>query len=306
MYLHEDKETFKEIIELVVDDTGRAAVVIEKDYYVTMILRLLSQKLSNVVFKGGTSLSKGFKAINRFSEDIDITFDEHIGEARRKKLKNVILRGISEELKMPISNWQNIQSDRDYNAYYFSYKSVFGLEGDIMLSSVKLETALGSYAFPTEIVPIGSYIGDFLIKKQRNDLAEKFMLNEFQMKLQSIERTYIDKIFALCDYYIQNKSKRYSRHLYDIYKLTKQIDFGDSFMKLYEEIREHRKKMAMCPSAQDGENVPNLIRTFCDNDFYKEDYQAITNYFSEDFVAYEDTINQMRKLADIIERYNKL
>lgn len=56
MYLHKDKETFKEIIEQVADDTGRTAVVIEKDYYVTMILRLLSQKLSNVVFKGGTSL----------------------------------------------------------------------------------------------------------------------------------------------------------------------------------------------------------------------------------------------------------
>lgn len=59
MYLHEDKETFKEIIEQVSDDTGRTAIVIEKDYYVTMILRLLSQKLSNVVFKGGTSLSNG-------------------------------------------------------------------------------------------------------------------------------------------------------------------------------------------------------------------------------------------------------
>jgi predicted nucleotidyltransferase component of viral defense system len=125
MYLHEDKEAFKEVIEQVVEDTGRTAAVIEKDYYVTMILRLLSQKLPNVVFKGGTSLSKGFKAINRFSEDIDITFDEHIGEARRKKLKNVVLIGISEELDMPISNWDNTQSDRDYNAYYFSYHRLF-------------------------------------------------------------------------------------------------------------------------------------------------------------------------------------
>lgn len=84
MYLHEDKEIFKDIIEQVAEDTGRAVAIIEKDYYVTMLLRLLSKKLSNVVFKGGTSLSKGFKVINRFSEDIDITFDEHIGEARRK------------------------------------------------------------------------------------------------------------------------------------------------------------------------------------------------------------------------------
>lgn len=74
----------------------------------------------NVVFKGGTSLSKGYRVINRFSEDIDITFDEHIGEARRKKLKNNVLRGISEELNMPISNWSATQSDRDYNAYYFT------------------------------------------------------------------------------------------------------------------------------------------------------------------------------------------
>lgn len=106
------------MIELVSDDTGRAAAVIEKDYYVTLVLRLLSEQLSNVVFKGGTSLSKGYHVINRFSEDIDITFDEHIGEARRKKLKNQILKGISEELYVPISNWENTQSDRDYNAYY--------------------------------------------------------------------------------------------------------------------------------------------------------------------------------------------
>lgn len=119
MYLHEDKETFKEIIEQVSEETGRAAAVIEKDYYVTLILRLLTRQLSNVVFKGGTSLSKGYKAISRFSEDIDITFDEHIGEARRKKLKNNILKGISEELNMPIANWCETQSDRDYNAYYF-------------------------------------------------------------------------------------------------------------------------------------------------------------------------------------------
>lgn len=300
MYLHEDRETFKEVIEQVAEDSGRLAVVIEKDYYVTMILRLLSQKLSNVVFKGGTSLSKGFKAINRFSEDIDITFDEHIGEARRKKLKNEVLKGVSEELGMPISNWNETQSDRDYNAYYFTYESVWGIEDDRMLSSVKLETALGSYAFPTEMVSIGSYIGDYFVKRERLDLAEKYMLDVFDMKLQSIERTYIDKIFALCDYYMQGKSERYSRHLYDIYKLTGKIDVENALVNLYDEIREHRKKMKNCPSSGDGVNIPELINAFCDDDFFKNDYQEITNYFSDDYVAYEDTIAQMRKLAELL------
>ena len=54
MYLHEEREDFKDIIEQVVSATGRAGTVVEKDYYVTLILRLLSEKLDNVVFKGGT------------------------------------------------------------------------------------------------------------------------------------------------------------------------------------------------------------------------------------------------------------
>lgn len=301
MYLHEDKELFKEIIEQVADESGRTLSVIEKDYYVTMILRLLAQALPNVVFKGGTSLSKGFHAINRFSEDIDITFDEHIGENRRKKLKNTVLKSISEELGMPISNWEEIQSDRDYNAYLFTYKSAWGLEDDRLPSAVKMETALGSYAFPTEMINVGNYIGDFFINKNRADLAEKYMLGNFPMKLQALERTYIDKIFALCDYYLQNKSKRYSRHLYDIYKLTDLIQLDASFVELYEEIRLHRKNMVVCPSAEDNANVPAIIREFCDKEFYKEDYQTITNYFSEDFVPYEATIDQMRRLADFID-----
>lgn len=81
MYLHKDKDKFRDIVEQVANRTGRSTAVIEKDYYVTLILKLLSEKLNNCVFKGGTSLSKGFHVINRFSEDIDITFDEHIGEA---------------------------------------------------------------------------------------------------------------------------------------------------------------------------------------------------------------------------------
>lgn len=301
MYLHEDKEMFKDVIEQIVAESGRAAVVVEKDYYVTMILRLLSQRLSNVVFKGGTSLSKGFKVISRFSEDIDITFDEHIGEARRKKLKNDVLKGISEELGMPIANWEYTQSDRDYNAYFFTYESVWGREDDRVPSSVKLETALGSYAFPTEVVIIGNYIGDYFIKRERPELAKQYMLDGFEMKLQAIERTFIDKVFALCDYYVQGKSKRYSRHLYDIYKLSEKIDMETVLRTLYSEVREHRKKMGNCPSAEDGVNISKVIIDFCNEDFYKNDYREITNYFSDDYVTYEGTIARMREIARSLE-----
>ena len=92
MYLHKDREMFKDVVEQTAEQSGRTPIVVEKDYYVTLILKLLAEQLDLCVFKGGTSLSKGYHVINRFSEDIDITFKEHIGESRRKKLKNVVLR----------------------------------------------------------------------------------------------------------------------------------------------------------------------------------------------------------------------
>lgn len=297
MYLHKDRETFRDVIEQAAGNSGRTPFVVEKDYYVTLILKLLSKQLNHCVFKGGTSLSKGFHVIDRFSEDIDITFKEHIGESRRKKLKNVTLKGISEELAMPVANWDEIQSDRDYNAYLFSYESVFGLQDDRLPQYVKLETALGSYAFPTQVVEIRNYIGDYLEDRGRAELAEQFSLDRFSMNLQSLERTYIDKVFALCDYYLQGKSKRCSRHLYDIYKLTPLIEFDDRFVTLIGEVREHRSMMQVCPSAMDTVDVPAVILEFCDNSFYREDYQAITDYFTADSVPYDTVIGQMRMLA---------
>ena len=253
-----------------------------------------------MVFKGGTSLSKGYKAISRFSEDIDITFDEHIGEARRKKLKNNILKGISEELNMPIANWCETQSDRDYNAYYFTYESVLGLEDDRMLSSVKLETALGSYAFPTEKVAIGNYIGDYLVKKKRLDLASQFLLDEFNMKLQVIERTYIDKIFALCDYYMKKQSKRFSRHLYDIYKLTEHVEIDADFLKIVKEVRAHRIAMGseIAPAAPLDVDILELVRKVCDEDFYKEDYRETTLKLISDSLEYEMLKKHYRELVE--------
>ena len=117
------------------------------------------------------------------------------------------------------------------------------------------------------------------------------------MNLQSLERTYIDKVFALCDYYLQGKSKRYSRHLYDIYMLTPRLKFDDAFIKLVSEVREHRAGMKICPSAQENVDVPAIILEFCDNAFYREDYEAITSYFAGNHVTYEEAIEQMRKLA---------
>ena len=56
-FLHNDKEQFAEAIHLTAYQTGIMAQAIEKDYYVSLILRRLAQKMPFIVFKGGTSLS---------------------------------------------------------------------------------------------------------------------------------------------------------------------------------------------------------------------------------------------------------
>ena len=124
MFLHNDKELFRDVIEAASADQNRPVAIIEKDYYVTMILKLLSEAEPGCVFKGGTSLYKCHHVIDRFSEDIDITFEEHLGEDRRKKIKYQLLQPISEDLDLAIDNWKFIESDKDYNHYDFLYDSV--------------------------------------------------------------------------------------------------------------------------------------------------------------------------------------
>lgn len=139
-----------------------------------MILKKLSAIEYPIVFKGGTSLSKAFQIIDRFSEDIDITFTEHLGEARRKKLKYNILKPIADDLGVEIRNFESIESDKNLNHYDFYYESVIG---DRVVNAippyVKLETSLMSYAFPTEEKNLSNYIFDALGKEDyKNDYKE--------------------------------------------------------------------------------------------------------------------------------------
>lgn len=122
-YLHENKEEFANAVNLASEYFRVLPIIVEKDYYVTMILRELSKRLGFVVFKGGTSLSKCHKAIKRFSEDIDITIDSKLSQGQMKKLKEVI-KEISSILGLSIPNIDETRSRRSYNRYILEYQSV--------------------------------------------------------------------------------------------------------------------------------------------------------------------------------------
>lgn len=261
------------------------------------------KKLSSIeypiVFKGGTSLSKAFHVIDRFSEDIDITFTEHLGEARRKKLKYKILKPIADELGLVIRNFDSIESDKNLNHYDFYYESVVG---DRVINAippyVKLETSLMSYSFPTEEKTLGNYLLEALGDDEK-ELIEIYDLGAFPMRVQSLNRTLIDKIFAVCDYYLQRKDRRNARHLYDIYKLTKHVEIDDTFLKLVDEVRQHRIKMgiAIAPAAPLDVNILDVVQKICDEDFYKNDYKDTTLKLISDSLEYEMLKNHYLELV---------
>lgn len=84
MNLHENKEDFTEAVQAVSRGLNISPALVEKDYYVTLVLKRINEEVSGLIFKGGTSLSKCHKAIDRFSEDIDLTLDsEHLIQSKR-------------------------------------------------------------------------------------------------------------------------------------------------------------------------------------------------------------------------------
>lgn len=303
MYLHKDnRELFRDVILLVSERSEVSEDIVEKDYYVTMILKKLSEIDYPVVFKGGTSLSKAFHVIDRFSEDIDITFTEHLGEARRKKLKYNILKPIADELSLDIRNFNMIESDKNLNHYDFYYESVVNDRiANAIPPYVKLETSLMSYAFPTEERELSNYILDVLGTAEE-ELMRTCDLTPFSMRVQSLNRTLIDKIFAVCDYYMQGKNHRNARHLYDIYKLSEQIEIDDRFLELVSEVRNHRIGLGpqIAPAAPLDVDILSLAEALCDQDFYKDDYEETTVKLISDSLSYDVVKNRYRMLAERI------
>ena len=295
-YLHNNREQFAEAINLAVFQTGLAPEIIEKDYYITLILRKLSEMFDFVVFKGGTSLSKCHKVIDRFSEDIDITIDNSLSQGQKKKLKYGIVE-IVEELGMNISNIDDIRSRRDYNCYRIEYDSVLKSTSGAVNPMVIMETSFTEVSFPTVTLAVGSYIGK-LLQEEAPEMLTEYSLNPFEMKVQGLDRTLIDKVFAVCDYYLSGHVKKHSRHIYDIYKLSPLVRQDDDFRKLIQEVRDVRSKASICLSAQPDVNVTELLHKIIHDEVYKEDYNTLTVRLLKEKVDYNDAIQALRKIAD--------
>lgn len=290
MYLHEDYELFEEIIYNTADAFKLPVAIIEKDYFVTIFLKEIIRKQPDIVFKGGTSLSKCYKIIDRFSEDIDLNIagDTKPGESKRKKLKEHIVSTI-DDFGFLLSEPESIRSRRDYNKYIIDYPTHFG--ANFLKQHLIIETAIFFRSYPTKTMLADCFVFNYLSENGHLDIITEYGLEPFEVNVQTADRTFVDKLFALGDYYLSGEIRGHSRHIYDLYKLLSEINLNDNMRKLVKMVREERIEHKTCLSAQENIDMNLLLREIVGNETYKEDYENVTLALLFKPVEYEEAIS---------------
>lgn len=207
---------------------GLRPALIEKDYFVTEALRIIAVTAGEkVIFKGGTSLSKGWNLIQRFSEDIDVFLDPQAFEPTLGK------RAINRELKtlrdavgghprLTFIKEESRTTGGFGRADRFSYGQRFGGPGEVA-GHVLVESGTASGRRPTAKVELRSYLGEFLNERGVSLGAEDE--GGFTMLLLHFRRTFVEKLFAIHSKVELLKHDgraigAYARHYYDLYQLA--------------------------------------------------------------------------------------
>lgn len=272
---------WKEIIETVARELGRTELMVEKDTIQSMFLLELSKSELPFVFKGGTSLSKAYNLIDRFSEDIDLSMNRKPTESERKASKELII-DIAESLGMTLANPDKIRSRHDYNMYVFKYSSLFAS----MPMEIIIETSYYQTVYPVEKLKVGSFVGRFC-EERGIILPLSFDAATLYMNVQSVKRTFVDKIFAICDYRIQDMQDRDSRHLYDICKLMSQVKLDEEMDALVDRVRNDRMLSKNNPSARLEYIIPEMLEEIIKSRFFEPDYKNVTQKLLYEDIDYD-------------------
>ena len=293
--LHNKNDTFEQLVLRTSEYLGVKAEIVEKDYFVTLFLKRIAAVMPDIVFKGGTSLSKCYHIIKRFSEDIDLNLQSEIKppERKRRQLKANIIQIIN-DLEFELTNPDAVKSRRDYNRYIIDYPS--SLSAAYLKEQLIVETAIYQRAYPTKVMSADSLIYQYLHENGYGDFIKQYDLEPFTLNVQTAERTMIDKMYALADYYLLNTTTEHSRHIYDIYKLSEIVTVDDTLKELALSVAEERRPHKMCLSVQNGKNVNEILREVIDKKTYKEDYDTITVPLLFEAVSYNTAVSALENI----------
>jgi len=243
---------------------------IEKDWWVTLVLKALFQSAfaNYLVFKGGTSLSKGYKLINRFSEDIDLALSceafgmqyeenpttSYIGRLRRKGFAfatTTLIEELSKQFKaldvpdsmitIEFEPSPPNQTPADPITIYVKYKSLYD-PNKYIADQVKIELSVRSRSIPFTTRSVQSLLTDFFPNKAYEETP-------FELSIVEPRKTFLEKAFLLHEEFSktdkgQIRTERMSRHLYDLVAMMRDNVLKDALNDhdLYESLITHRKR----------------------------------------------------------------
>ncbi len=325
------------VCEQAQDKLGLPPATIEKDFWVCWTLKKLfdlPEWGSNLTFKGGTSLSKGWALIERFSEDIDIVINrdalgfggdkapdrapsktqtrkrlDALKEASQRCVNETLLpllaEAVSQEMPAGLS-WKldPDPDDPDKQTLLLSYPTAFADQMAYLRQVVKIELGARSDTEPTEEIDIHPYIVDAF-----SDLLAQA---HFSVRAVSCERTFWEKAMLLHEETFRPPDKkrqaRMARHYYDLYRLI-EADIGDKAagdLELFKRIAAHRQVYFRHTWVNYDTLCPGRLRLVPPDDQladWKSDYTAMKDemFFGEP-PEFDELIRTAQKFQDEFNR----
>lgn len=274
--------------------------IIEKDFYVVLMLEILFHKSEfgkYFAFKGGTSLSKGYNIINRFSEDIDIVmnweligfqedevwqvrsnrqqdiFNHEMNKRAGEWIENIFLTHLIKIFKkLNLNEFKIYIKEDDNQTIIIQYPRAYSISG--ILPEIRLEMGPLAAWTPIKKIPITSYIAEFIPQAIKN---KETMISTVEAK-----RTFWEKATILhkeANRKNESSVRRISRHYYDVYMLAKSKVKKEAFLdlKLLDDVVSFKKKFYPDNSANYDQATKKYIQLLPKQSLIKNLYQDYEN-----------------------------
>lgn len=229
MKLHIDKDAFLALLSVIAEKTGIREDIIEKDYYLTLLLSELASWQAELpaYFKGGTALYKAIGSLKRFSEDIDLTVEvQDCSKSQGKKRLEIAANGYT-ALPRTSDKAREINAKGSITSVY-EYQPMTKIDADDALQRfgyVKVEATSFTVSEPVESLVVSPLLYAEATIEQQSILRENYDVFPFEVKTIKMERIFADKILAAEFYYQRQMLFDVAKHLYDLTLLmnTKRI-----------------------------------------------------------------------------------
>lgn len=223
MKLHEDINAFRVLLNDIYERTGYRLDVLEKDYYVVLLLEELAKKQQEGLpahFKGGTALYKALHTTNRFSEDIDLSVDTR-GCSRTQNDKR-LEKATKKYTVLNRDAGRGVTNRSEVIAVY-SYEPITDYDRDDALQrfgKLKIEATSFTISEPVTSMEVASMIYELATAKQKKILEDVYDVKPFRVQTITLERIFVDKLFAAEAYVrkaeIKSKAFEAAKHIYDL------------------------------------------------------------------------------------------